>query len=176
MDIWVNTADIGGNPPIRINDHTQPVDEDGSDIIDGDATGRVKEFAQMSLPLNEEIASALVERCGDKRYWKSWAVDVGEVVNRIRSRIETLLDRTDRPDITEAFDQFLKEMQRTINNIPGTLTNLVGMIACHLVTLPVFDALFGSDKFSQHNPVVKALTKMTDTLDDEGLINEAART
>ena len=173
MDVWVNTADIGGTPPITLLDKTQPSGEDESTGGSGNGdTDPIRDFIQMSLPLNEEIASALVDRCGDKRYWSRWADDVGEVVNRIRSRIQTLLDRTDRPDITEAFDQFLKEMKRTINETLE-LENLVGMIACHLVTLPVFEALFGSDEFSQRNPVVKALTKMTDTLDDEGLINEA---
>ena len=121
MDVWVNTADIGGKPPITLLDKTQPSGEDESTGGSGNGdTDPIRDFIQMSLPLNEEIASALVDRCGDKRYWKTWADDVGEVVNRIRSRIETLLDRTDRPDITEAFDQFLKEMQRTINNNPGT--------------------------------------------------------
>ena len=172
MDVWVNTADIGGTPPITINDHTQPADEDGSDTIDGDATGRVKEFAQMSLPLNEEIASALVERCGDKRYWKRWGDDVGEVTTRVRDRIETLLDRPDCPDIAEAFDRFLGEMQQTINeHLQGE--QLVGMLASHLVTLPVFEALFGNAEFAHRNPVVKALTEMADSLDDEGLLNEA---
>ena len=171
MDVWVNTADMGGKPPIKIIETNSANGENGDKPGD-DPTDPIREFAQMSLPLNEEIASALVDRCGDKRYWSRWADDVGEVSNRIRGRIETLIDRPDRPDIAEAFDQFLEEMKRTINK-SLELDNLVGMIACHLVTLPVFEALFGSDDFSQRNPVVKALTKMTDTLDDEGLINEA---
>ena len=46
-----------------------------------DSTDPIKDFIQMSLPLNDEIASALVDRCGDKRYWSRWADDVGEVSN-----------------------------------------------------------------------------------------------
>ena len=172
MDVWVNTADMGGKPPITITDHTQPADEDGSDTIDGDPTGRVKKFIQMSLPLNEEIASALVERCGDKRYWKRWGDDVAEVATRVRDRIETLLDRPDRSDIAEAFDRFLGEMKQTINKHLQS-EQLVGMLASHLVTLPVFESLFGSAEFAHRNPVVKALTEMTAALDDEGLLNEA---
>ena len=173
MDVWVNTADMGGKPPITITDHTQPADEDESTGGGGNGDiGPIKGFIQMSLPLNEEIASALVERCGDKRYWKRWGDDVAEVSTRVRDRIETLLDRPDRPDIAEAFDRFLGEMKQTITEHLQA-EQLVGMLASHLVTLPVFEALFGNAEFAHRNPVVKALSEMADSLDDEGLLNEA---
>lgn len=171
MDVWVNTADMGGKPPVKVIDlNGKGGDPDGGG---GDDSGDpIKEFAQMSLPLNEEIASALVERCGDKRYWAGWADDVGEVAARIQNRINTLIDRPDRPKAGQAFNRFLEEMRQTINEHLQR-ENLVGMIACHLVTLPVFEALFGSTEFAHRNPVVKALTDMTNALDDEGLLNEA---
>ena len=168
MDVWVNTADIGGTPPIKIIETNSANGENGDKPGD-DPTDSIREFAQMSLPLNEEIASALVERCGDKRYWKRWGDDVAEVSTRIRSRIETLLDR---PDTREAFRRFLGEMRQTINEHLQP-NQLVGMLSSHLVTLPVFEALFGNAEFAHRNPVVKALTKMTAALDDEGLLNEA---
>ena len=72
MDVWVNTADIGGTPPITLLDKTQPSGEDESTGGSGNGdTDPIRDFIQMSLPLNEEIASALVDRCGDKRYWKA---------------------------------------------------------------------------------------------------------
>ena len=168
MDVWVNTADIGGKPPVTVIDNTSPGGDDG----DGDPTETIHDFGQMSLPLNDEIASALVERCGDKRYWASWGDDVGAVTNRIRRRIQELLDRPDREDTREAFDRFLGEMRHTINEHLGAPT-VIGMLASHLVTLPVFGALFGSDEFAQRNPVVKALNGMVEVLDREGLVNEA---
>ena len=172
MNVWVNTADIGGEPPVVLLDKTRPSGEHETTDGPDDAVATVKEFAQMSLPLNEEIASALVERCGDKRYWKTWAGDVGEVTARIRNRLNNLLDQPDRTDTHEVFNRFLKEMRETIN---GYLEprDLIGMIASHLVTLPVFEALFGSAEFAQRNPVVKALTEVTAALDQEGLVNEA---
>ena len=168
MDVWVNTADMGGKPPVKV------IEMNGTD---GDTEGEspeplIGEFAQMSLPLNEEIASALVERCGDRRYWETWGDDVAEVANRIRNRIEALIDRPDRPATRQAFNRFLDELRQTINEHlqPG---QVVGMLASHLVTLPVFEALFGSSEFAHRNPVVRALSQMTDALDDEGLLNEA---
>ncbi len=166
MDVWVNTADIGGKPPVTVIDNTAG-DED-----DGDAPGTIQEVGQMSLPLNDEIASALVEHCGDKRYWKTWGNDVGAVTNRIRQRIEELLERADHADTRQAFDSFLDEMRHTINEHLQAPT-VIGMLASHLVTLPVFEALFGSDEFAQRNPVVSALNRMVEALDREGLANEA---
>ena len=168
MDVWVNTADIGGSPPVTVIDNTGSDGDDG----DGDPTETIRDVGQMSLPLNEEIASALVERCGDKRYWATWGDDVGAVTNRIRARIEELLDHPDRDDTRQAFDRFLDEMRHTINEHLQAPT-VIGMLASHLVTLPVFEALFGSDQFAQRNPVVSALNAMVEVLDREGLVNEA---
>ena len=168
MDVWVNTADIGGKPPVTVIDRSSSDGDDG----DGDPTETIKDFGQMSLPLNDEIASALVERCGDKRYWATWGDDVGAVTNRIRRRIQELLDHPDRDDTRQAFDRFLGEMRHTINEHLGAPT-VIGMLASHLVTLPVFEALFGSDEFAQRNPVVRALNGMVEVLDREGLVNEA---
>lgn len=171
MDVWVNTADIGGKPPVKVIETTGGSGENGDKPRD-DPTDPIQEFAQMSLPLNEEIASALVERCGDKRYWTTWGRDVAEVANRIRNRIETLITRPDQPQARQAFDRFLGEMRQTINEHLQP-DQLIRMLASHLVTLPVFEALFGNTDFAHRNPVVKALTNMTNALDDQGLLNEA---
>ena len=168
MDVWVNTADIGGKPPVTVIDTTTSAGDDS----DGDTAGTIQQFGQMSLPLNNEIASVLVERCGDKRYWASWGDDVGAVTNRIRQRIERLIADPDRPHTREAFDRFLNEMRHTINEHLGART-VIGTLAAHLVTLPVFEALFGSDEFARRNPVVGALDRMVEVLDREGLVNEA---
>ncbi|MCY4622410.1 MAG: DEAD/DEAH box helicase family protein [bacterium] len=167
MDVWVNTADIGGRPPVSLLTITGGGGEDN-----GDSIGTIQRIGQMSLPLNDEIASALVERCGDKRYWASWGDDVGAVTNRIRQRIESLLNDSDRQDTLEAFDRFHEELRNTINEHLSR-PMVVGMLASHLVTLPVFEALFGSDQFARRNPVVRALDGMVEVLDREGLVNEA---
>ena len=168
MDVWVNTADIGGETPCHRHRPHQPRRRRRRRRPDGDDP-RLR--ADEPSPHNE-IASALVERCGDKRYWATWGNDVGAVTNRIRDRIEELLDHPDRPDTRQAFDRFLEEMRHTINEHLGAPT-VIGMLASHLVTLPVFEALFGSDEFAQRNPVVRALNGMVEVLDREGLVNEA---
>lgn len=48
------------------------------------------------------------------------------------------------------------------------------MLAQHLITKPVFDALFGSYAFSENNPVSQTMQTMLDQLDDQALNKEAA--
>ena len=219
MDVWVNTADMGAEPPISIitpvdlpetgmsdedsmssgvsgeggvakngnGENNKSVDSAGENSSTGegnsadknssadeDNTGGVSAMAgavQMSLPLNSEIASVLVERCGDRRYWATWGADVAAVVNRIRQRIQVILEHPDRHNTRAAFNEFHEEMRSTINEHIQTET-VIGMIAGHLVTLPVFAALFDDDRFARHNPVIQALDKIVQSMDIEGLVNE----
>lgn len=46
------------------------------------------------------------------------------------------------------------------------------MLAQHLVTKPVFDALFEGYSFTEHNPVSQVMQRMLDVLDDQALDKE----
>src|SRR5207302_3381950 len=48
----------------------------------------------------------------------------------------------------------------------------VEMLAQHLITKPVFDALFEGYEFTKHNPVSKTMQKMLDTLHSQRLETE----
>ncbi|MYD04487.1 MAG: DEAD/DEAH box helicase [Acidimicrobiia bacterium] len=160
MDVWVNTADKGGKPPIHVIGNNGEDKDDNEDCSNGELDAPT--VAQMTLPLESEIASALVEICGDRTYWATWGDDVGEVTRTVAARITRLIES--RPDTAEAFGRFLAEMRQTINEHLEE-GDLVDMLACHIVTLPVFNALFGSAEFASLNPVVAALNQMVDTLD-----------
>ena len=49
------------------------------------------------------------------------------------------------------------------------------MLAQHLITKPVFDALFAGHDFAAHNPVSQDMQTMVDTLGDAGLEAETAK-
>ena len=169
MDVWVNTADKGGKPPINVIGGADGDDTDDTDDGRGLDTATV---AQMTLPMNSDIASALVEICGDRTYWATWGDDVGEVTRTVAARISRLIGS--RPHTAEAFGRFLTEMRQTINEHLQE-ADLVDMLACHIVTLPVFNALFGSAAFASLNPVVAALNQMVDTLDRDHIRADTAR-
>ena len=57
---------------------------------------------------------------------------------------------------------------------PGvTEADAIDMLAQHIITKPVFDALFGSYAFAEHNPVSKAMQGMLTELGDQGLETES---
>ncbi len=70
----------------------------------------------------------------------------------------------EEPQHQTAFENFLKGLQKNIN--PSiSKTQAIEMLAQHLITKPVFEALFEGYSFVQNNPVSKAMQTMMDTLD-----------
>ena len=61
--------------------------------------------------------------------------------------------------MSEQFERFHTELKKTIND-SITHNNAVDMFAQHIITRPVFDALFEDYDFSSRNPVSKALDKL----------------
>ena len=117
------------------------------------------------------IYARIVEKCGDRKYWPQWAEDVADIADRIRTRITALLQDPERQTLHRAFAEFLAALRATLH---GSLQepDLVAMVAQHMVTEPVFSALFGDHSFARHNPVSKALQGLVDQLASFGLHNE----
>ncbi len=55
-----------------------------------------------------------------------------------------------------------------------TADDAISMLSQHLITRPVFDALFGGDDFTQANPVSQVMQAMLDTLDEANIDAETA--
>ena len=119
----------------------------------------------------EAILSKIVEKCGDKRYWENWAKDVAEIFDRLVDRIQNLLDDPDNDALSEWFGSFHDELKKTINT-SITRDNAIDMIAQHILTSPVFDALFQDYDFSSGNPVAIALDDLQKDFAEFGLENE----
>ncbi len=119
------------------------------------------------------IYAKIVLKCGDRRYWESWAKDVAEIAERHKTRIEGLLKGA-KPKHKAAFDEFLKGLQDNLNPSIDK-EEAVEMLSQHLITKPVFDALFENYKFTQQNPVSIAMQKMLDLLEGASLEKETAK-
>ncbi|MFI9556119.1 DEAD/DEAH box helicase [Nonomuraea endophytica] len=110
------------------------------------------------------IYARIVAKVGERHYWEKWAKDVAQIANRHVTRIKAALTI---PEKKAAFEEFVGELRWNIN--PGVSeTDAVDMLAQHIVTKPVFDALFKDYGFAEHNPVSKAMQRMLDILDDQG--------
>lgn len=111
----------------------------------------------------EAIYAKIVTKVGDRRYWEDWAKDVAVIAERHTTRITALLDDPTLP-VHEQFDTFLAGLRGNLND-SITRADAIDMLAQHLITRPVFDALFEGYSFAEHNPVSQVMQGMLDTLD-----------
>ena len=127
-------------------------------------------FAPMSLPPGA-IYAKIVDKCGDRKYWESWAKDVADIFSRLVLRIGNLLENPDNLALREWFDAFYQELRVSIND-SITPASAIDMMAQHILTRPVFDALFEGYDFAAGNPVAKALDELRRDFGEFGLENE----
>ena len=139
---------------------------------DGDPDWDPEQLSLLPIEIPvEAILSKIVEKCGDKRYWENWAKDVAEIFDRLVDRVQNLLDDPENAALSEWFESFHAELKKTINT-SITRDNAIDMMAQHILTSPVFDALFEDYDFSSGNPVAIALNTLQKDFAEFGLENE----
>jgi predicted helicase len=110
---------------------------------------QTKNFADLGA-LCHVIFAKMVEKVGNKRYWEQWARDVAKIAERHIEQITAFIAQGGEQQ--KEFDKFLKGLHQNIN--PSISQNeAIQMLAQHLITKPVFDALFENYKFVENNPV-----------------------
>jgi predicted helicase len=139
-----------------------------SDSVSGNTSPKVTQL-NINFPNLEEwkdaIFAKIVLKCGDRRYWEDWAKDVATIAEGHISRIKALLESAETQH-KEAFDEFLAELRENLNpNV--SQDEAIEMLSQHLITKPVFDALFENYGFTELNPVSVAMQKVLDTLDSQ---------
>jgi predicted helicase len=147
---------------------------DNGSKSDGDGQSRQAQgvFAFPELDnWKDAIYSKIVLKCGDRRYWETWAADVARIAERHTTRIKALLDGKDKKQ-AKAFEAFLAGLRTNLNPAVSR-EDAIEMLSQHLITRPIFDALFANYAFAKENPVSQAMQEMLDALDDEALHKEA---
>ena len=127
-------------------------------------------FPPVELPPGAMFAK-IVEKCGDRKYWQSWAKDVADIFTRLGERIGNLLESPENETLREWFGDFHEELKISINE-SITRESAVEMMAQHILTRPVFEALFEGYDFAAGNPVSLALDKLREDFGEFGLENE----
>ena len=116
--------------------------------------------------LRDKIYARMVEHVGNRLYWVQWAQKVAVIVERHTKRITELISVEGEP--RRAFYNFLHDLQKNLNpNV--TPKEAIDMLAQHLVTRPVFEALFENYSFADKNPVSRAMQEILDKLDKDGM-------
>ena len=104
----------------------------------------------------------MVEKVGDKHYWEQWAKDIADIARRHVDNIRRLIEG--QGQFRRAFQSFVKGLRRNINpNIDDDAA--IEMISQHLITRPVFQALFEDAPFLRENPISQAMEKLLSLLD-----------
>ena len=119
---------------------------------------------------SDAIYAKIVQKVGERRYWESWAADVAKIAEQHIARINGILTGPDTA-VTEEFERFLDGLRGNLNE-GISREDAVEMLAQHLITRPVFEALFGGYDFAEHNPVAQAMERMLALLDEHSLDTE----
>lgn len=114
--------------------------------------------------LQSQVFAKMVNKVGSKRYWADWGKDVGEIAKRNIDRINKLIAVDGNHK--EKFNAYWEGLKKNLNpNV--SRDDAVEMLAQHMITKPVFEALFGDDHFTKENPVSKSLEEIVKLLDEK---------
>jgi predicted helicase len=173
----VNKIELNRNRPTQILVGRPEISwEDGIPVMAEDQApyGSNKNISdQLALQfeqLQHVVFARMVQKVGDRRYWEQWAKSVAEIAERQVERINRLIKEDQKHQ--KAFANFLGGLQKNIN--PSiTQQEAVEMLSQHIITKPVFEALFEGYSFVKNNPISVSMQTMLDLLEDQAFDKDA---
>ncbi|MBC7274969.1 MAG: DEAD/DEAH box helicase [Nocardioides sp.] len=120
----------------------------------------------------DAMYARIVQKVGERKYWDTWAKDVADIAQKHVVRIKGLLADKESNQAKE-FDAFLAGLRGSLNE-SITEADAIDMLSQHLITRPIFEALFEGYQFAQTNPVARIMELMLASLDEHPLAAENA--
>lgn len=122
--------------------------------------------------IERALYAKVVKKCGNRNHWEDWAKDIAKIAKTHITRIDTIVNDPANTKEVEAFEAFANELRDDLND---SITNdeVIEMLAQHLITKPVFDALFKEYSFASNNPVSQAMQQVLEILQEHRLDKEA---
>jgi predicted helicase len=157
--------------PSRSSPKESGIGKGGTDSPTG--TDQPKQLDLVIDEFSRAIMAKIVEKCGTRDYWEDWAGDVAEIAERHVTRITALVDQPGS-DARGFFEDFLKEVRDDLNESVSE-RDAIEMLAQHIITRPVFDALFEGHAFVDNNPVSVAMQDVLGVIDEAGVEREAEK-
>ncbi|WP_316669321.1 type ISP restriction/modification enzyme [uncultured Propionibacterium sp.] len=179
FNAMINSIDLDGSTKGRIGIGVfDAVGVDAAEDGEGAAATRTALASQaplFALEMRSAILARIVKKVGERDYWDSWADDVVRIHTNQTTRIDAVLAsaRRDHSPLMSRFDEFLEGLRANINESIGE-ADAIDMLSQHLITRPVFEALFPAGSFAEHNPVSVSMQAMVDALAGQGLEAETA--
>ncbi len=113
--------------------------------------------------LADAVYNVMPTKLGDRNYWENFTKKTGNIARTLNNRLKMIFEKN-----PEFFHDFLNSLRENIHqNIREE--EALDMITSHIITKPIFDALFGDNI---KNPIAKALDKMVEKLSTLGLEGE----
>ena len=192
LDAAINSMELNGQGPENIiveqvslekakrqDDPLSGSAPDGDDAgagSSGTGTDALTQEIQGQLTLlpsdwKESVFGRIVKKVGSSLYWDDWSKDIATVAGRYIRLIEQLLEDPERQD---AFQDFVDALRATLNPAVDN-ESAVEMLAQHILTAPLFDAMFPDHSFSKQNPVSRAMNTILEMLTDHSMIENERR-
>jgi predicted helicase len=132
--------------------------------------------------LERALYAKVVKKCGNPNHWEEWAADIAKIAKTHISRITQIVKPKEEGGVGVspasnskailAFKSFADELRDDLNDSIID-AEVIEMLAQHLITKPVFDALFEDYSFANHNPVSQAMQHVLEVLHEHHLEKEA---
>lgn len=175
----VNKIELNRNRPhqILVGRPEYSFDGDGMPNMANEpavAYGNAKDISQQMAMQFEQLQNVvfarMVNKVGNRLYWEQWAKSVAEIAERQIERITRLI--AEDTIHQQEFANFLEGLRKNIN--PSiTQQEAVEMLSQHIITKPVFEALFEGYSFVKNNPISVSMQSMLDLLEDQAFDKDA---
>ena len=107
----------------------------------------------------------VVEKVGDKQMYPRWGQRAADVCRQVQARVNELVERGGaRP----AFERFLAGIRSSIGD-HITRRQAQEMVAQHVVTIPIFEAMLAGSGFAHQNPVSREIERLLETFAELGV-------
>lgn len=154
---------IVGGSEVGFDGDGNPIDKKRDGYENTDPSKEIgRQIAIQFEQLQDVVFARMVQKVGDRRYWEQWAKDVAIIAERQIERIKFLIN--EKKDQRAAFYKFLLGLQKNINPSINE-EQAIEMLAQHIITQPIFDALFEGYSFVKSNAVSVAMQSMIDALE-----------
>lgn len=176
MEVIAVTGDVKAKAKAKDGKKTKAASQaKGGDSIGNAANNhQAPEQAEIQFEvgaIERALHAKLVKKCGNRLHWEQWANDIAKIANTHISRITAIVQDPANSKEKAAFDAFAEELRDDLNDAISD-AEVIEMLAQHLITKPVFDALFKDYSFASHNPVSLAMQSVLEILQEHHLDKE----
>lgn len=169
----INKIELNKKKPTQILVGRPDPDGDGDTFNDPeDAKSSLAKLEQTGFHFGElqtAIYAKMVNKVGERAYWENWAKDIADIAEGHIKRITKIVDEDDEAHM--AFRQFVRGLQKNLNPSISE-ADAIQMLSQHIITKPVFEALFEKYSFANSNPVSQAMQKALDAIEHKAVSEE----